>query len=207
MQNSKNLLEQINDLLPQTQCGLCSYNGCRPYAEAIALNNEQINRCPPGGLSTLNGLAKLLEIDAKPLQAQMATLAKPAMQAKIREDECIGCTKCIQACPVDAIIGSAKQMHTVLYMECTGCELCIAPCPVDCIEMLELTKPLYEPAKAKRRYETRIQRLTREKTIKISPAKSVEFANNLANPINARQEAIQAALARVKQKKLSQESP
>ncbi|MDF2867522.1 MAG: rnfB [Gammaproteobacteria bacterium] len=205
MQNSKDLLEQINDLLPQTQCGLCTYQGCRPYAEAIALHNEQINRCPPGGLATLNALAKLLEIDVKPLQTQMVTLAKPAMQAKIREDECIGCTKCIQACPVDAIIGGAKQMHTVLLMECTGCELCVAPCPVDCIDMLELPEPLYEPAQAKQRYEARIQRLTLEKSIKVQQTKPSELANNLCNPINARQEAIQAALARVKEKKLIKE--
>lgn len=205
MQNSKNLLEQINDLLPQTQCGLCSYNGCRPYAEAIALHNEQINRCPPGGLSTLNALARLLAVDAEPLQAQMVTLAKPAMQAKIREDECIGCTKCIQACPVDAIMGSAKQMHTVLYAECTGCELCIAPCPVDCIEMIELPKPLYKPAQAKQRHEAKLRRLAQAKATTVQQTKPSTLANNLANPINARQEAIQAALARVKQKKLSKE--
>lgn len=124
------IVDQINDLLPQTQCGQCGYPGCRPYAEAIS-NGEEINRCPPGGEDTIQALADLLQVEPKPLDAE----EKPPQVAFIREDECIGCTKCIQACPVDAILGAAKQMHTVITSECTGCDLCVEPCPVNCIEM------------------------------------------------------------------------
>jgi electron transport complex protein RnfB len=126
--------EQINDILPQTQCGQCGFPGCRPYAEAIA-NGEQINKCPPGGESTIAALADLLDVEAIPLDDEHGEEKVKAV-AYIREDECIGCTKCIQACPVDAILGAAKQMHTVIVSECTGCDLCVEPCPVDCIDMI-----------------------------------------------------------------------
>ena len=125
------IADQVEALLPQTQCGQCGYPGCRPYAEAIA-NGDDINKCPPGGEATIAALADLLGVEAKPLDA--AEEAVPSV-AYIREDECIGCTKCIQACPVDAILGAAKHMHTVIASECTGCDLCVEPCPVDCIEM------------------------------------------------------------------------
>ncbi|MFC4699786.1 electron transport complex subunit RsxB [Glaciecola siphonariae] len=130
------LVEQIDSVLPQTQCGQCGYPGCRPYAEAIA-NGDEINKCPPGGEATIKELADLMGVEAKPLDADHGTedIKKVAF---IREDECIGCTKCIQACPVDAIIGAAKHMHTVIIDECTGCDLCVAPCPVDCIDMVPL---------------------------------------------------------------------
>ncbi|MBA4502340.1 electron transport complex subunit RsxB [Marinobacterium marinum] len=128
------IVEQIDALLPQTQCGQCGYPGCRPYAEAIA-NGDAINKCPPGGQSTIESLADLLDVEAIPLDAEHGE-EKPKMIAFIREDECIGCTKCIQACPVDAILGAAKQMHTVITDECTGCDLCVEPCPVDCIDMI-----------------------------------------------------------------------
>lgn len=128
------LAEQINSLLPQTQCGQCGYPGCRPYAEAIA-NGAAINKCPPGGQATINALASLLDMKPEPLDAEHG-MEKPPMVAFIREEECIGCTKCLQACPVDAILGAAKQMHTVLTDECTGCDLCVEPCPVDCIDMV-----------------------------------------------------------------------
>ncbi|WP_067518975.1 electron transport complex subunit RsxB [Endozoicomonas ascidiicola] len=128
------IVDQINEILPQTQCGQCGYPGCRPYAEAIA-NGDAINKCPPGGQATVNTLADLLDVEAEPLDAEGG--AEPITKvAFIREDECIGCTKCIQACPVDAILGAAKQMHTVIVDECTGCDLCVEPCPVDCIDML-----------------------------------------------------------------------
>lgn len=128
------LVDQIDGILPQTQCGQCGYPGCRPYAEAIA-NGDAINKCPPGGQSTVDALADLLDVEAVPLAGDVEE--EPVKKvAYIREDECIGCTKCIQACPVDAILGAAKQMHTVIESECTGCDLCVEPCPVDCIDML-----------------------------------------------------------------------
>lgn len=130
------LVEQIDDILPQTQCGQCGYPGCRPYAEAIA-NGDDINKCPPGGEATIRKLADLMGVEAKPLDAAQTEAVKRV--AYIREDECIGCTKCIQACPVDAIVGASKLMHTVLVDECTGCDLCVEPCPVDCIDMVPLS--------------------------------------------------------------------
>ena len=129
------IAEQINEILPQTQCGQCGYPGCRPYSEAIA-GGEAINRCPPGGEATIAQLADLLDVEAIPLDAEHGEEKVAASVAYIREDECIGCTKCIQACPVDAILGAAKQMHTVISSECTGCDLCVEPCPVDCIDMI-----------------------------------------------------------------------
>ncbi len=128
------IADQINDLLPQTQCGQCGYPGCRPYAEAIA-NGEAINKCPPGGEAGIQALADLLDVEAIPLDEEHGE-EKVSAVAFIREAECIGCTKCIQACPVDAILGAAKQMHTVITSECTGCDLCVEPCPVDCIDMI-----------------------------------------------------------------------
>jgi len=130
-----NLIPRIDALLPQTQCGKCGHPGCQPYAQAIAAG-EPINRCPPGGQETVVALARLLK---RPVLAlDVARGPAPAQVAFIREAECIGCTKCIQACPVDAIVGAAKLMHSVLIDECTGCDLCVAPCPVDCIDMLPL---------------------------------------------------------------------
>ena len=129
---------QIDAILPQTQCGLCGYKGCMPYAEALADNLAEINLCPPGGVDGLFAIAELVNKNAAPFIAEMEQKAKPKSVAVIREAECIGCTKCIQACPVDAILGTAKEMHTVIASECTGCELCVAPCPVDCIDMLTL---------------------------------------------------------------------
>ena len=135
------IVDQINELLPQTQCGQCGHPGCKPYAEAIANQSDPINRCPPGGEATIKALADLLDVEVLPLDAE-AGVDSIRKIAYIREDECIGCTKCIQACPVDAILGAAKLMHTVIVDECTGCDLCVEPCPVDCIDMLpiEVTK-------------------------------------------------------------------
>ena len=134
------IVDQIDALLPQTQCGQCSYPGCRPYAEAIA-NGEAINKCPPGGENTISALAALLDVEALPLDAEHGEEQSKSV-AYIREEECIGCTKCIQACPVDAILGAAKQMHTVISAECTGCDLCVEPCPVDCIDMIPIATSL-----------------------------------------------------------------
>jgi len=148
------LVDQIDALLPQTQCGQCTYPGCRPYAQAIAKGEADINQCPPGGETTIQALADLLDRDPKPLNPEHGII-KPKMVAIIDEPVCIGCTLCIQACPVDAILGAAKQMHTVIAEECTGCELCIPPCPVDCIDMIPVKQdvsvwkwpyPVYEIA-------------------------------------------------------------
>lgn len=128
------LVDQVDALLPQTQCGQCGYPGCRPYAESIA-DGGPINKCPPGGETTIKALAGLLDIEPEPLDAEHG-VEQVKRVAVIREDECIGCTKCIQACPVDAILGAAKHMHTVIESECTGCDLCVDPCPVDCIDMV-----------------------------------------------------------------------
>lgn len=129
------LVEQIDALLPQTQCGQCGHPGCRPYAQAI-VDGEAINHCPPGGQATINALADLLDVPAPELDEEHGVESAVKTVAFIREAECIGCTKCIQACPVDAILGAAKLMHTVIADECTGCDLCVDPCPVDCIDML-----------------------------------------------------------------------
>jgi len=134
------IADQINDLLPQTQCGQCGYPGCRPYSQAIA-DGEAINKCPPGGEATIAALADLLDVEAIPLDEEHGE-EKTKTVAYIHEDQCIGCTKCIQACPVDAILGAAKLMHTVIISECTGCDLCVEPCPVDCIDMIPLAETL-----------------------------------------------------------------
>lgn len=126
------LVEQIDAILPQTQCGQCDYPGCRPYAEAIAGGEADINQCPPGGDAGVVALAELLGREPKPLNAEHGEEA-PKTVVIIDEEICIGCTLCIQACPVDAIVGAAKLMHTVIKDECTGCDLCIPPCPVECI--------------------------------------------------------------------------
>lgn len=131
------LVAQIDELLPQTQCGQCGHPGCKPYAQGIA-NGEPINKCPPGGHATINALASLLDVEAPPLDEEHGEESEVKTVAYIIEEDCIGCTKCIQACPIDAILGAAKQMHTVIVDECTGCDLCLDPCPVDCIEMIPL---------------------------------------------------------------------
>lgn len=157
------MIDQINNLLPQTQCGQCGYNGCRPYAEAIAADQADINQCPPGGDANIAALAKLLHRTPKPLNPQFGSY-KPPQVAMILEETCIGCVKCIAACPVDAIIGAAKMLHTVITDECTGCELCLPPCPVNCIVLQPINTELHPAEKYqkaqrnKRRYEMRLLR-------------------------------------------------
>ena len=129
------LTERLDRILPQTQCGQCGYAGCRPYAEAMAAGEADIDRCPPGGDAGARALARVLGVQAKPFD-RLRGEHKPAQVALIVEADCIGCTKCIQACPVDAIIGGAKHMHTVIEPLCTGCELCVPACPVDCIVLV-----------------------------------------------------------------------
>ncbi|WP_297529292.1 electron transport complex subunit RsxB [Thiohalobacter sp.] len=137
------IVDQIDAILPQTQCGQCGYPGCRPYAEAIARGEADINQCPPGGEAGIRALADLLGRDYKPLNEEHGE-HKGKRVAIIHEELCIGCTLCIQACPVDAILGAAKHMHTVIESECTGCELCVDPCPVDCIEMVPVKPDIQE---------------------------------------------------------------
>jgi len=133
--DSKELVDQVNDLLPQTQCAQCGYPGCRPYAAAIIGGAASINLCPPGGDETVQRLATLLGRDVQPL-ADTATQCDSV--ALIAESLCIGCTRCRDACPVDAIVGAHQLMHTIIATECTGCELCLPPCPVDCISMVAI---------------------------------------------------------------------
>jgi electron transport complex protein RnfB len=132
MQENFSLVDQIEDLLPQTQCRQCGFSGCRPYAEAIAAGKANINQCPPGGQRGIKALAQVLGVDALPLNEHYGK-EQERQTAVIVEQDCIGCTKCLPACPVDAIVGAARLMHTVIAAECTGCALCLEPCPVDCI--------------------------------------------------------------------------
>ncbi|CAN1603746.1 electron transport complex subunit RsxB [Pseudomonas mediterranea] len=212
-----NLIQRIDALLPQTQCGKCGHPGCKPYAEGIA-KGEPINKCPPGASETIAALSDLLKIPL--LELDTSRGSAPAQIAFIREAECIGCTKCIQACPVDAIVGAAKLMHTVLIDECTGCDLCVAPCPVDCIEMRPLPMATVLPVvgglafsleeqqartakrnHARRRYEQRNARLQREEEQRQAErlARTQHAAETQAQPQAI--DPVQAALERVRAQK------
>lgn len=190
---NESLIDKLEQVLPQTQCGLCDYDGCKPYAIAISQGKVTISRCAPGGIKTLHDLATITQQDPTPFEKEVISRSKPPQTASIRENECIGCTKCIQACPVDAIMGTAKQMHTVLKTECTGCELCVAPCPVDCIDIHPLETPQYLPALAKQRYQARNERINTRKQQKRNQHK-------LSRQAKLSKE-IEAAVARVKAKK------
>ncbi len=155
--------DDIDALLPQTQCTRCGYSGCHPYAEAIVAGAADINQCPPGGAVTISALAALLEREPLPLNPRNGTEG-PLLVAQIDEEACIGCAKCLPPCPVDAILGAHKQMHTVLLSVCTGCELCVAPCPVDCIRMVPRAEvadgaPAPRPAENRARFGARNARL------------------------------------------------
>ncbi|WPN46254.1 MULTISPECIES: electron transport complex subunit RsxB [unclassified Pseudomonas] len=208
------LIQRIDALLPQTQCGKCGHPGCKPYAEGI-VSGEPINKCPPGGSETIAALAQLLKVPV--LELDISRGAAPAQIAYIREAECIGCTKCIQACPVDAIVGAAKLMHTIIIDECTGCDLCVAPCPVDCIEMRPLPPTTVVPVvgglaftqeeqqarttkrnHARRRFEQRNARLQREEQQKTAERQARQRA---AHPVEVTLDPIQAALDRVRTQK------
>ena len=179
------LIEEINAVLPQIQCRQCGFAGCKPYAVAITKGLADINQCPPGDEEGVQKLAKIMGVKQKSLNTFYGK-SKPRLIAQIDEQICIGCTFCIQACPVDAIIGATKQMHTVISLECTGCELCIAPCPIDCITMIppkkEINNMQHDPYRvnhtsslgtnvekkkaadyAKKRYEFRLQRMNHTK--------------------------------------------
>ena len=208
------LIQRIDALLPQTQCGKCGHPGCKPYAQGI-VDGEPINKCPPGGDETIAALAELLKVPV--LELDISRGSAPPQVAYIREAECIGCTKCIQACPIDAIVGAAKLMHTVIIDECTGCDLCVAPCPVDCIEMHPLplsTLPVVgglafsldeqraRAAKrdhARLRFERRNDRLLREEQQK--QAEREARAKRAAQPETTASDPVQAALERVRAQK------
>lgn len=191
------LVDQINALLPQTQCTKCGFNGCKPYAQALASGEADINRCPPGGQ---DGVVKLAELLNKPIKPIDPACGEPGLLrvAVIDEQHCIGCTLCIQACPVDAIVGANKRMHTVLADWCTGCDLCLPPCPVDCIEMIEVTdEPQWTTARAelaKQRYETREQRLAGPPPQTLAPVASEA----------EKQDAVTTALARARARRAQQ---
>jgi electron transport complex protein RnfB len=193
------LADRIDALLPQTQCTRCGYPTCRAYANAIAGGESDIDRCPPGGAAGVDALAALLGRASKPVDPACGDEAPPAL-AVIDEAICIGCTKCIQACPVDAIVGSAKRMHTVITAECTGCELCVAPCPVDCIAIVPIgirplprASVLQRAALARMRYGARAARLERERVSR--RARTTDAAVRAA-PIT--REAVLEAIARGK---------
>ena len=198
-------VKDIDALLPQTQCGECGFSGCLPYAEALAQGNTPIDRCPPGGVQTVTALAELLKVDASPyLSAARANTRTPAL-ASIREAECIGCTKCITACPVDAIIGSGKLMHAVITSQCTGCGLCIEPCPVDCIELLPLDAPQYDKNAARARFQARQIRHLRDQheqeQLYREKRQLVTKKDDNKQDAQAKQDYILQALARVTAKK------
>ncbi|MEO6351457.1 MAG: electron transport complex subunit RsxB [Oxalobacteraceae bacterium] len=220
LSSSISLADRIEDILPQTQCTKCGYPACRPYAEAIACGTADINQCPPGGAEGVRRLAQLLGTPAIPLNpANGVERARPV--AVIDEALCIGCTLCIQACPVDAIVGAAKQMHTVLPDQCTGCDLCVAPCPVDCIAMINVTGNRtgwnawsQQQADAARAHHTfRTERLRREKAenearlaakadVKLKSVEAEFTVTEQEKAEQARKKAIiQAAIARAQKKK------
>ncbi len=201
---------EIDALLPQTQCGECGYPGCRPYAEALAAGLAPLDRCPPGGVATLNALGRLLNVDVNDSVKSVEQATRPPALAVIRESECIGCTKCIQACPVDAIIGSAKHMHTVLPDECTGCGLCVEPCPVDCIDMLAVTIPAeqaytYEPNLARSRFQAKQIRGLQQEHVRQQQYQNkrrlAKETHDQQGDMKAKQAYILQALKRVQEKK------
>lgn len=168
------LVEQIDALLPQTQCTQCGFSGCRPYAQALAAGQADINQCPPGGAQGIRRLAGLLGVDFKPLNPEFGK-ERPRQVAVIDEQDCIGCTKCLPPCPTDAILGANKHMHTVIEQECTGCQLCIAPCPVNCIVMRPPRHPFIWNQQAadhaRKRYQAKKQRLDLEKSARLKKQK------------------------------------
>ena len=172
------LIDEIDGHLPQTQCGQCGYAGCKPYAAALAANEADINQCPPGGDAGIRTLAALLRREYKPLSREHG-IERPRSLALIDEQTCIGCTLCIEACPVDAIVGASKLMHTVISSLCTGCELCVPPCPVDCIRMEPIaparTWTKADANAARVRFEFRQFRLSRE-----ADEKAVDMAARFA---------------------------
>lgn len=198
-------IDDIDALLPQTQCGECGYPGCRPYAIALVEGLAPIDRCPPGGVETVKALGTLLNRPSAPYLDMAAQQTRAPSLAVIREAECIGCTKCIQACPIDAIIGTAKHMHNILSHECTGCGLCVEPCPVDCIEMQPQPSYTYDRNLARDRFNHREIRLLRDKQAKeaLYQEKRLIASQTIdkQDEKRAKQDYILNAMARVKAKK------
>jgi len=199
------LAEKIDALLPQTQCAQCGFDGCGPYADAIAAGEADINRCPPGGANGIRSLAALLGLPYRPLDPKHG-VERPLRVAFIDEARCIGCTLCIQACPVDAIVGAPKQMHTVLSALCSGCDLCVAPCPVDCIAMLPADSAWdARCAKAARaRFEARRRRLARDK-LELAERLEQKAAKKLADAAPDKRAAILAAIERARARRAAAE--
>ena len=206
MNKKEKLINDIDAILPQTQCGLCNYAACRPYAEAIVNNTASIDLCLPGGVETLLELANYFNKESDSYFASMKKKAKPASIAFIREEECIGCTKCAQVCPTHAIIGASKLMHTVVINACTGCELCLPPCPIDCIDMKIIPQPTSNEKKQKaqqwlHRYKEKQKRLDRYKTEQRCKHQEAKLVNTPKKTLEARKAAICASVERVRIKK------
>ena len=209
---------QIDALLPQTQCGRCGYGGCLPYAEAIAAGTAAINRCPPGGDQGIKQLAALLEREVLPLDPECGA-ETPRSVVRIEPEHCIGCTKCIQACPVDAIMGASKRMHTVIAELCTGCELCLPPCPVDCIviEPLPAETPAWSKADAqaaRARFlarNARLVRLAQRRAVDSARRAQLKLESLAAEPqddLTARKRSIiEAAIQRSRERAAVQPDP
>ena len=197
------LVERIDALLPQTQCRRCGYDGCRPYADAIAQGSASINQCPPGGEDTIAALANLLGTPRLALDRTRGE-AGPLLGASIDETACIGCTLCIAACPVDAIVGAAKLMHTVLAARCTGCGLCVPPCPVDCIALVPLARPWTrsDAGRARDHFAARLARQERKAAITRSKAATEAMASRCE-----RRAAVAAALARARARRAARAAP
>ncbi len=207
------LVQQIDDLLPQTQCTQCGFEGCLPYAKALASREADLNRCPPGGESTIAALSALLNLPEKPVDPSCGTTIERHI-ASIHPQHCIGCTLCIKACPVDAIVGSSKRRHAVLAELCTGCELCIPPCPVDCIDMVFIPEfSTWDQAQAhaaRARMQTRENRLKRQKEEQAErlEAKAIHKLDELDDTPSpdaaAKKAVVQAALARARARRQAQ---
>ncbi len=207
----RTLADRIDALLPQTQCTKCGYDGCRPYADAIADGAVPINRCPPGGDEGIAALSALLDTPVLPLDTARGEPG-PLLVARIDESHCIGCTLCIQACPVDAIVGANKHMHTVLNDWCTGCDLCVPPCPVDCIEMVPAGRAwsAQDAAISRERHRShlaRVERLAADNARLMAPeAPQAPAAPSLADATGneeRKRSAIESALARARARRNS----
>lgn len=192
--------DNILTILPQTQCQLCTYPSCKDYADAVAIGEATIAQCHPGGLTVLQKISAITGIDDTPYREQVKTQYKPPSRVRIDEHQCIGCTKCIQACPVDAIIGTSKAMHSIIPSECMGCDLCIPVCPVDCIYPYPVVTPHHNTAYLADQFAKKTARQMRTQEQQNQAHKK----RKLSNQPSARQAAIKAALSRVNAKKDSQ---